>query len=80
MPVTSERADPIAYPPAGLREPYAARYVGCGPTKFRELVERGVLPRPRRIDGMVLWLRDELDQALADLPADGEHERNPWDE
>ena len=69
----SERraADPFSYPPRGLGIEEAARYLGIGRTKFTELVERGRLPRAKRIDGRKVWDRIALDLAFADLPEDG---------
>jgi hypothetical protein len=59
----------IAYWPRLLREDQAAAYVGCGPTKFRELVdEKGIMPKPLYPDvGMPRWDRVELDAAVDDL-------------
>ena len=55
----------------GLRRERASLYVGMSPSKFDELVRQGVMPRPRRIDRCVIWIRDELDAALFSLPCDG---------
>jgi predicted DNA-binding transcriptional regulator AlpA len=57
----------------GLRRERAAIYVSVSATKFDEWVATGVMPKPRRIDRCVIWLRDELDAALFALP-NGEHE------
>jgi predicted DNA-binding transcriptional regulator AlpA len=62
----------------GLRRERAAIYVGVSPTKFDEWVAVGVMPKPRRMDRCVIWLRDELDAALFALP-DGE-DASPYDE
>lgn len=50
--------------PAGLRRPEAAAYVGVSPSKFDDWVTRAVMPRPKEQDGVVLWLRRDLDAAL----------------
>jgi predicted DNA-binding transcriptional regulator AlpA len=55
----------------------AARYVGVGITKFDEMVADGRMPKPKRIDGRVVWDRLRLDAAFSDLPE--EKVRNPLD-
>ncbi|WP_420406946.1 helix-turn-helix transcriptional regulator [Hoeflea sp.] len=62
------RADAIAYPPRGLSRDEAARYVGVSSTKFDDLVTRGDMPKPKRIDGRVIWDRFALDMAFNELP------------
>lgn len=56
--------------PEELRRKAAAAYVGLGLTKFDELVAGGRMPRPKRIDGCVIWDRYRLDAAFDDLPDD----------
>lgn len=63
-----QRADSIAYPPRGLSREEAARYVGLGTTKFEEMVADGRMPKPKRIDGRVVWDRIALDGAFSALP------------
>lgn len=62
------RPDAIAYPPRGLSRDEAARYVGISSTKFDDLVTRGDMPKPKRIDGRVIWDRFALDMAFNALP------------
>jgi predicted DNA-binding transcriptional regulator AlpA len=64
------RSDPIAYPPRGMSRDEAARYVGVGVTKFDEMVADRRMPRPKRVDGRVIWDRLQLDAAFTDLPDD----------
>ena len=71
------RPDPICYPPRGLSREEAARYVGVGTTKFDEMVTDGRMPRPKRIDGRLVWDRLKLDAAFSDLPDDDR--ANPLD-
>jgi predicted DNA-binding transcriptional regulator AlpA len=59
---------PPALPPRGLRRPDAASYVGVSPTKFDEWVSRGVMPSPKRLDGVVIWDLRTLDAAFDALP------------
>lgn len=65
------RADSIAYAPRGLSRDEAARWIGVGCSKFDEMVNDGRMPRPKRIDGRVVWDRLALDAAFTDLPQDG---------
>lgn len=60
--------DPISYPPRGLNRSEAARWIGVSPTKFDDLVTRGAMPRPKRVDGRTVWDRYALDAAFSDLP------------
>jgi hypothetical protein len=71
------RPDAIAYPPRGLSREDAARYVGVGITKFEEMVADGRMPRPKRVDGRVIWDRLRLEAAFTDLPE--ERAANPLD-
>jgi predicted DNA-binding transcriptional regulator AlpA len=58
--------------PRGLRREMAARYVGLSPTKFDDLVKDGRMPKPKRVDGCVVWDRQALDAAFEELPEDGQ--------
>lgn len=60
--------DLYAYPPRGMRRPEAARYIGVGITKFDEMVADGRMPKPKRIESIVVWDRVQLDAAFIDLP------------
>ena len=66
--MTALRPDPIAYAPRGMSRDEAARYVGVGVTKFDEMVADRRMPRPKRVDGRVIWDRLRLDAAFTDLP------------
>jgi hypothetical protein len=59
--------DQLAYPPRLLPADRAAAYVGFGPTKFSELVDKGIMPAPLNIDGSNRWDRLQLDAAVEDL-------------
>ncbi|MBX3502839.1 MAG: hypothetical protein KF889_25620 [Alphaproteobacteria bacterium] len=67
-------AEAPSYPPRGLSREEAARYIGVGATKFDEMVRDRRMPRPKRIDGRVVWDRIALDAAFSDLPDDGKRE------
>ena len=71
------RAIQVRIEPRGLGRIDAAAYIGISPSKLDQLIEDGRMPRPRRIDGRVLWDRFELDDAWERLPIDGSD--NPLD-
>jgi predicted DNA-binding transcriptional regulator AlpA len=66
----------------GLSRNDAAAYVGCGPTKFDEMVADGRMPPPRRIDGRKVWDVVELDSHFDALPHDDSAAAtgNSWDD
>jgi predicted DNA-binding transcriptional regulator AlpA len=51
-------------PRRGLRRDAAAQYVGVSATKFDQWVSDGRMPKPKRIDGCVLWDVRALDLAF----------------
>ena len=63
--------------PRGLRRDLACAYLGLKPTKFDEMVKDGRLPKPKRVDGVVVWDRIKLDAAFDALNPD--EEKNDWD-
>ncbi|MGB6288042.1 MAG: hypothetical protein WBG18_27075 [Xanthobacteraceae bacterium] len=67
----------LIYAPRGLSRDEAARYIGVGPTKFDEMVADGRMPRPKRIDGRVVWDRLKIEAAFSALPDD--NRANPLD-
>lgn len=69
--------DLIAYAPRGMSRDEGARYIGVGTTKFDEMVADGRMPRPKRIDGRVVWDRLKIEAAFSDLP--DEKQVNPLD-
>jgi predicted DNA-binding transcriptional regulator AlpA len=69
--------DPHSYPPRGLSREDAARYVGVGTTKFDEMVTDRRMPKPKQIDGRIVWDRVALDAHFTDLPDVGSS--NPID-
>lgn len=60
--------DLYAYPPRGMRRAEAARYVGISITKFDQMVSDGGMPKPKRIESIVVWDRVQLDAAFTDVP------------
>ena len=51
-----------------LRRERAAAYLDMSPNKFDELVKRGILPRPKRLDTLKVWDVADLDSAVDNLP------------
>lgn len=60
----------LPYPPRGMSRDAAAEYIGVGATKFDEMVADGRMPRPKRVDGRVIWDRLRIEAAFSDLPDD----------
>lgn len=69
---------PPSLAPRGLSRLQAAEYVGIGATKFDDMVSDGRMPRPKRIDGRVVWDRVKLDEAFEALD-DEAGRNNEWD-
>lgn len=69
--------DAISYPPRGMCREEAARYVGVGVTKFDQMVADGRMPKPKKVDGRVIWDRLKIEAAFTDLPE--ERVSNPLD-
>mgnify|MGYP005830569151 CR=1 FL=1 len=63
--------------PRGLSASAAAEYIGVGVTTFRQMAERGEMPKPRHIGRRRIWDRRELDEVFDALPREGVNE---WDE
>ena len=70
---------PLALVPRGLSRAQAAEYIGVGTTKFDEMVDDGRMPRPKRIDGRLVWDRNKLDEAFGALDDDAAPKNNEWD-
>lgn len=71
---------PPNLPPRGLSRTEAAAYVGVSATKFDQMILDRRMPRPKRVDGRVIWDRTALDRAFDALPDDGgQVSDNPWD-
>ena len=70
---------PLSLAPRGLSRVQAAEYIGVGVTKFDEMVDDCRMPKPKRIDGRVIWDRIKLDAAFAALE-DAAGTKNEWDD
>jgi predicted DNA-binding transcriptional regulator AlpA len=69
---------PLSLAPRGLSRGQAAAYIGVGVTKFDEMVDDGRMPRPKRIDGRLVWDRVKPDEAFEELD-DDRGPKNEWD-
>jgi predicted DNA-binding transcriptional regulator AlpA len=69
----------------GLSRVEAAGYIGTSPSTFDKLVAGGLMPKPKRVLGRVIWDARALDRAFDALPGDGDSadgdspEPNEWD-
>jgi predicted DNA-binding transcriptional regulator AlpA len=68
----------LSLAPRGLSRGQAAAYIGVGVTKFDQMVDDGRMPRPKRIDGRLVWDRVKLDEAFEELD-DDRGPKNEWD-
>lgn len=75
----SRRGDalPPTLAPRGLSREEAAAYLGIGTTLFDRLVADGRMPRPKKIEGRLVWDRRRIDLAFDDLP-DNSPKADPW--
>ena len=70
-------------PRRGLSHVESAIYVGVSPTLFDEMVKDGRMPKPKRINGRVVWDIRALDEGFEALPdedarKDVNREFSPW--
>ena len=70
---------PLSLATRGLSRVQAAEYIGVGVTKFDAMVDDGRMPRPKRIDGRLVWDRIKLDEAFDTLDDDA-RPKNEWDD
>jgi predicted DNA-binding transcriptional regulator AlpA len=71
----SIRGGPVIQP-RGLRRNIAALYVGVSPSKFDDWVSRRIMPHAKRIYGVTVWDRYELDQAFTALSDPNESDQD----
>ena len=72
----SQLQDQLSYPPRGLRAARAAAYLGMSESSFLSLVAEGRMPKPKKLRGMAIWDRLELDAAFEALAGDDPPRRN----
>ncbi|WP_018263424.1 hypothetical protein [Methylobacterium sp. WSM2598] len=72
---------PPSLAPIGAGRETAAAYLSLSAGKFQDLVNRGLMPKPKRIDGRLIWDLEEVRLAFKSLPLEDETiEPNPWDD
>lgn len=60
--------------PRGMRRDTAAAYLGVSESQFDRWVARGLMPSPKRIEGVVVWDRYRLDHAFETMADNGSKE------
>lgn len=68
---------PRSLPPAGISRLEAAAYIGVSGSLFDEMVADGRMPKPKKINGRVVWSVRALTLAFEALP-DGS-QGNSWE-
>lgn len=76
-PAESRRIRQLTQPRRGLHRTEAAIYIGVSPRKFDELVDGGLMPKPKTIGSRRIWDLRKLDASFDDLA--GDDDVNPWD-
>lgn len=66
-------------PRRAFRSSEAALYLSISETKFRQLVAKGTIPQPKRIDGIVTWDIQDLDSFYDSIPREGDISPSDWD-
>lgn len=69
---------PSSLAPRGLSREQAASYIGVGTTKFDEMVSDGRMPKPKQIDGRVVWDVRQVDVAFDELPGQDAGRDQRW--
>jgi predicted DNA-binding transcriptional regulator AlpA len=55
-------------PQFGMSRAQAAHHIGIGMQLFDGLVREGKVPPPRKIGSRLIWLRQEVEEAIESLP------------
>jgi predicted DNA-binding transcriptional regulator AlpA len=69
----------LSLPRFAVRRGEAAASLGVSETKFEEWVKDGRMPKPIKIDGVVLWCVQDIREAWERMK-DGDRAKNPFDE
>lgn len=56
---------------AAMRRGAAAAHLGISPSHFDKLVREKIMPEPRIAGSVKLWIREELETALLEMPTEG---------
>ena len=65
---------PTRIKPNAMRKADAADYCGISVSQFGKMIKLGTMPTARKDCGAKIWLRLELEDALAALALDGERD------
>ena len=65
---------PTRIKPNAMRKADAADYCGISVSQFGKMIKLGTMPTARNAGGAKIWLRLELEDALAALALDGERD------
>jgi predicted DNA-binding transcriptional regulator AlpA len=78
--IAKKQALPSGVLPRGLSRTEAARYVGISPVTFDRMVRDGLMPKPVRIYGRVVWDARAIDAAFdaLDSAAAGDQDDRGW--
>jgi len=60
--------------PNAMKRSDAADFCGISVSQFGKMIRNGTMPKARDAGGAKIWLRTELEDALAALALDGERE------
>ena len=60
--------------PNAMKKADAASYCGISVSQFGKMIKLGTMPNARNAGGAKIWLRLELEDALAALALDGERD------
>lgn len=60
--------------PNAMKRSDAADFCGISVSQFGKMIKLGTMPKARIAGGAKIWLRTELEDALAALALDGERE------
>lgn len=66
--------------PIGLSREEAAAFIAVSPAFFSQLVELGVMPKPKAVGSRRIWDRKSIERAWQRLPEIGEEMSEPVDQ
>ena len=66
--------------PNAMKKADAADYCGISVSQFGKMIKLGTMPNARNAGGAKIWLRLELEDALAALALDGERDEGCADQ
>ena len=71
---------PTKIKPNAMRKSDAADFCGISISQFGKMIKLGTMPNARKAGGAKIWLRLELEDALAALALDGERDEGCVDQ